>query len=212
MAEDIREALAYRLIGQPELAEQLQRAMELKGDTPQLVAPVLGWGVQADDYTREEYWWLRRGTRFCTSANVAAVAGQKAYHQLGRPVAGDRSSIAVTESITLVNQNAAGMLVYIGLQAYPALSAPSVVNIGNMDDRQAANVSAAFQLSSGTSAAPGTFQGSHSIFLAQGQVAYLPLRYILTGNLLLSIIADVANLSLLADLVWRERALLSSER
>lgn len=212
MADRLEEALAYRLIGQSELAEQLSRGIELKGDTPQLVAPVLGWGIQADDYCRPEYWWLRRGTRFCTSANVAAVVGQKAYHQLGRPTQGDRSSIAVTESITLVNQNAGAMLVYIGLQAYPALSAPSTINVGNMDDRQAASVSAAFQLSSGTSAAPGTFQGSHSIYLSPGQVAFLPLSYILTGNLLLSMIADVANLSLLVDIVWRERALLSGER
>lgn len=68
--------LAYLLLGQSELSEQIMRALELKGDLPQRLFAGFDPSITALDLTEMPYRYLRRQLSFAQVHNIGPVAAQ----------------------------------------------------------------------------------------------------------------------------------------
>lgn len=109
----------YLLLGQPELAELTMRALELKGDLPQLIDPRFQLGLTVDDWTRSEYAWLRRQRLGQCAANVAASALN--FNTVYVFVAANTPTLTVVTQILISNPNAAAATFRYALSNSPLL-------------------------------------------------------------------------------------------
>lgn len=224
------EGEGYLLLGQPELAEALMRALELKGDLPEFLLPRFSPVVQVLDLAQPEFHYLRRTNWWQGGVRTAAVAAQFSYAFLGRNAVGAvrRNAIAVCEHIVLTNPNAAagGYLIYLLANgAAPGSGSNSGIP---MDDRIASagvlNAAANYTIGSATSAtdfAPGgSVAGPMRVQLTPATTLIVPGPWILTGQVdsagvnpvQLVVQTNSLNVELNAAFVWRERQLSPTEQ
>jgi hypothetical protein len=206
----------YLVLGQPELAEQAMRSMELKGDLPQLIDPRFSLGITVADWTLPEYWWARRGRLHSISNSIALVAAQFSQAVLGVPAA--NPTIAVIEKLMISNPGAAALGFVFGLaDVAPAIGFAGLAN-GQRDTRGYDSSSGLLQQSGNNVATLNTSNAAHSVFIQAGDTMVLDIPFVLTNKLnaagrvpyffLQSTLAQ----PLMYSVSWRERALLDSER
>jgi hypothetical protein len=200
------ENLAYLVNQSPDLSESVFRAFNLKGELPRYFDPRFGLGATLEDFTRPEFWWLRRGYLMSAGADVASVAAQQSFVSLtGAP---NRLTIVEQLRIDSATANAA---VVVGLGGAVAAGAASSADL--RDDRTGpltSTISGA-SIVSGTSAAPVIPGFTFPVRVGPGQTAVLG-PFILSGVANLNVICSNVNISLCVSFHWRERELLPTER
>lgn len=223
--------LGYMLLGNPDLSEQMMRALDLKGDLPQHLVPAIAPTAQATDFTDPEFQYLRRMNRWQGAIRQPALAANFNYAVLGRNAVppNNRASIAIVERIIIVN-NAAGPNPY---WIYLNQNAAGPVGVGSnsgipMDDRNANNgtLATAGQFTLGTVQSvtdfhpTGLVAGAMPLELPANNSIQLEGPWILTGNADNAFTAPAqlvvqngnVNQNLSVTFIWRERNLFSSER
>lgn len=209
----------YLLLGQPTLAEQTMRALELKGDLPQLVDPRFQLGVTTDDWTSEEYLWLRRTQPIVYNFAVAANVGFPSTGQLSQPAF--RPLLRI-QRIIVLNANAALQQ----LQIYFAAAAGGGVAFGvgggaPRDDRAIANAAAIasatgsgqFTVGTGNTAVIPTVPavGAVNVQIPASSTAVFELPWVCTGKFFFTVATVAVNQSLNCYLVGYERHPLTPE-
>jgi len=199
---------------QQDYATQLQRALQLTARSPAELESVLNVGIQVDDFTRPEFWPLRRGTRFQAYRSVTAVAGQRGIFQMQGRV----GVLTVVEQVTIVNQSGAPLTFNYGIG-----SANAVATGGGTvatDDRLFSVVSPATAVVSGASGAPVVPPGGH-ILVPNDATMDVPLGsgIILTGKPnaagvfpVWGIVCTAVNFAFEVTAFYRERPILDSEK
>jgi hypothetical protein len=208
--------LGYLLLGQPDLSELLMRALQLKGNLPQYLEGEISPSVTLFDLTATDYLWLRRQSRWRIGATQAAVAAQFAIFAFGTNVA-DRSVLALLEGITFDNTTAGPLTFQYGISLAGA-GGVAFAGAGVFCDDRQQSTAAQYRGGVGTNAAAPLGGNPPSIIVPANSSVYLPLGDVLTardnGVFTSVFIAQGAavNTPLRVSLVWRERALLASEK
>jgi hypothetical protein len=203
------EGIAYLVNQNPDQSEVIFRALNLKGELPRLIDPRFNGSIQMEDYTKPEYWWLRRGVLMQAGADQAAVAAQQSFVSW-TPLQTTRLYVIERVRIYSVTANAGGV---IGLGA--AVAGGANQTNSNRDDR-IAGTTADFTKGSGavvvagTSAAPVSPPGAIPFRLAPGAALDFG-PYVITGRSVLSVLLSNVNIQLCVSFEWRERELLPSE-
>jgi len=204
-APDTSTHLAFLQVGQQDLSETMFRALRIKGQLPKLIDPRFNVSIQGEDFTKPEYWWLRRGILGYVGDFVGAVAGQFSFIDLS--IAQRR--LSVIESIVLTNRNGAAASYRFGFGAAVAVGGTN----GNQprDDRTAGRAITTL-MTSGTNAAPLLGPNDFFISLAPGTSIVIPGPYIMTGIQNFHCIMMVVNQELMCHFNLRERELYPEEQ
>lgn len=213
------------LIGQPALAEQLARALNVKGDLPQLTEPAFNLALLTGNLTDPEYRWGGREGYYVNGTSVAGVAAQFGACILGPRAGAARSAIAVVEKILIVNLTGVANNWRFGL--LPASKTAAVPTLAGApgDDRIIAGRSVAssvFATGTGTAVAdPRYFTQSGIIRLPADQSIVIPGPWVITGATMndgavdtltyFGVFSDAVNTAVECTMWWRERQLLASE-
>jgi hypothetical protein len=220
------EPLGFLLLGQPDLAEALMRALALKGELPSYSGNTFDPSVQVDDLTQYEYQYLRRMVRVMAGAGVSAVAAQVPFIGLV-PTAGVNRALAVIERVIISNPHTAAVTATFGMTepaigiSAPAAGTPHLPIDDRASRSDAFQYSPQFAISSGTnvgSVFPGGF-GVAQVSLAPNASIVVEVGAVMTGRKNPATGAfsgfyvghGTVNAPLLADFVWRERQILASE-
>lgn len=203
------------LIGQPTVAEQVMRALGLKGDLPQRVDGLFALGLTVDDFTRPEYAWLRRESLYEQGANIAAVAAQFSNAYL--TITGQRA-LAVVEQIIIVNLDAAATRNFrFAVRSVTAFPYAVTGTGSSRDDRATGPANSIARFGSGTSAARQVNGGPFVSVPSLGTLI-VPVSIILTGATdntgaqgALCVETDIVNVPCMIGWIWRERSIMDSE-
>jgi hypothetical protein len=219
--------LGELLIGQPEITERLMRALALKGDLPSYLGAELLPTVAVENLLQPEYAYLRRELRLGAGTSTAAVAAQFGWIGLV-PKPGTRA-LAVIEKVIIVNSAAAVNVISFGLTA-PAIGiSQPVAGTAHLplDDRaprtDSFTLNPQFAIASGTNVG-GVFPGGLSqmrVDLPAGGILTIDNPgAVLTGKLVKDtgefvgfyVGSNLANVTMSASFIWRERNILASEQ
>lgn len=217
--------MSQLLIGQPALAESLARALNVKGDLPQLTEADFNLALLTGNLTDPEYRWGGREGYYVNGTSVTAVAAQFSAAILGPRTGAGRSAIAVVEKILIVNLTGVANNFRFGLLPASKTAATPTLAGAPGDDRiiQGRSVATSiFGTGTGTSATdPRYFSQSGIIRLPADQSIVIPGPWVLTGAVMndgaadtsvyFGVFTDAVNTSLEATIWWRERQLLASE-
>lgn len=213
------------LIGQPEISEQLMRALFLKGDLPQFVQGPYGLGVQVLDLTTPEYFHLRRWRRYMGRAAQAAVAANFSILVFGTPNVG-REVMAVVEQIWVRANGAAGPIRFgINGDVFAlGATAPASIGFGAQDDRSlpAGAWSSTYGMSFINNAASPLSAADPEIVSGGTNTVFVPIDptrpLILTNKPInntaksyLYVVPTAVNFGIDVCVFWRERSLLETE-
>jgi hypothetical protein len=213
------------LIGQPDLAEGLVRALALKGAPPQFIESEFGLSVNALDLTDVEFLWTRRYMRLSQGIILPAVAAQFSQAVFA-PVTIGQQKLAVVESLILTNSGGAGTTIIVDSQ--PLAAAPLAANVPKsaLDDRAIPSLGAgqlqptpSYGWNDRTAAGAISGLGAMVIGVPATSSVILPLQWLFTGKQVISTPAPsylivqcgTVNVAIHAAAVWRERGLLASE-
>lgn len=213
------------LLGQPSISEQLIRALNTRGDSPQETEEKFNLSLLCANLTDPEYKWGGREGYYITGIVQGAVAAQFSACILGPRTGAARSALAVVEKILICNlTGAAGNFRYGLLPASKTSAVPNLVGSPG-DDREVVGRSVAssvFATGSGASATdPRYFSQSGIIRIPADQSIIIPGPWILTGASMndgavdtpvyFGVFSDAVNITVEATFWWRERALMNSE-
>jgi hypothetical protein len=206
--------LGERLVGQPEVGERAQRALNVKGEMPSRLEPELSSSVTVEDFSAFEYWWLRRGLLFQRGVTQAAGgAGQFGFISLA--IINQAQVLAICDQIILHNPNGTALEYKVGLN--PASGgAANELEFANADDRQAATqfIPGAARIFNGVSLTAGfPLNGGDYLRLfcpATGSLI-VPVQYVIKGTMNLYISALASNVAMGGMFRWRERTRLNTE-
>jgi len=213
--------LGHLLVGQPEIGERLQRALNLKGQLPEFTEDEYGVSCTVEDLTLPEFRYLRRFNQFHSGLNVAAVAAQQSFTILA-PVGGaaaGRQVLTVVDQVILANQTAAVQAFSIGLASFAGfVMTATICNI--LDDRQRvpATTSQAFNSHNFfNSAAPPPIDRPVIAVVPIGGTVTITGPWIMTNKdnlnpLGLVVSCATINAAAIISLMWRERFLMPSEQ
>lgn len=191
----------------PGLANAIIRALAIQGDYPAEIEPKYSMGIQVEDLTNPEYWFLRGGKRYASCRVAAAVAGQQSFIQLNGGITGD--SVMIVERIAITNDAVANVPYTLGLGTAVAAGAQNNL-MCQADDRHRQIGYATFI--SGASAAP-VLPAPNPLYVRVPNSGFLVIEgpWIITGNLSLNVICNTVNTVCAVNFWWRERKLLKSE-
>jgi hypothetical protein len=220
-----RSGLGYLLIGQPSISSLVSRALATKGAQPQYLEARYELGVQALDLTDFEYRYLRRTTTFLANVAQGAVAAQFQGAQFGIGSAGTgRSIVAVLESVTICNENAAAQVFLYGVSNIDTFGATSGPFFGMTADDRALDSgglvqSAAFVATQSNAGALINANRAGRVAVPAGATVEVVGPWILSGKVAVggavftSFVVQPAaqNLVCSAGFRWYERDLLASE-
>lgn len=212
-----RDGIGHLLLGQPEISEQLMRALDIKGDSPRLLDAAYSAQVIAEDLTRPEFDYLRRLNRFAGARRVGPVVGQFPQVVLGHTPAFAGRSLIVMDMLTIENSNAAALQIVFGLASVGAIAPDPAFPGAGSDDRLTVAQSIGC-VGAGANAVSPLATISASITLPASTSLFLPITYVLTNNRpaglpqrALYVVGNATNTGLGAAFWWRERVLLGSE-
>lgn len=220
--------VGHLLVGQPDVAERMMRALALKGTLPQYIDGDYDPVAIVEDLTAREFDYLRRFIPW--SATFGAVAGGAGVWSLvgiGPKTTQGRSAIAVVDRVWILNQTAGALSYRLGL--FPTTATGSLLaatGVAPIDDRVLNNVPAGqnglFAGGGGQNAVdPSTLiPGSTLVFsVPAGATLEVVGPWILTGAVntagaqhYLAITPTLANTQVTASFYWRERALMATEQ
>jgi hypothetical protein len=190
-------------VNQQDYPTQLNKAMQLQVRPPGRIDPRVSVGVQLDDYTMPEFWWLRRGIRGYAGDARAANAGQFNFFAI-QCLPG---SLLVIEKLIVGCQITS--FVKIGLQtAQPAAAAATAGT--PLDARAFGQGGAARWVLSSNAAVTGPTIPTSILCAANALVTVEP-GAVLTGGNWFSVISTAVNIDLAVTVIYRERRLLPSE-
>jgi hypothetical protein len=192
-------------LNQQDYPTQLNKALGLQVRPPGHIDPRVSVGVQLDDYTSPEYWWLRRGIRGYAGDARGATAAQYAFFAI-QCLPG---SVLVVEKL-VISKDAAAEYLIVGLQA--AQPAAAAATAGTPTDSRAFGQGGAARwvLSSSVAVPTGPVIPTR-IYCGAAQSVVLDTPFILTNGFWLSVICQAVNTSLGVTAFYRERRLLPSE-
>jgi hypothetical protein len=219
--------IGHLLVGQPDVAERMMRALALKGTLPQYIDGDYDPVVLVEDLTGREYDYLRRFIPWSAAFGQAAGgAGVWSLVGIGPKSSQGRSAIAVVDRVWILNQTAGALSYRLGLMPTSAVgSLLAATGVAPIDDRVLNNVPAGqnglFAGGSGTNAVdPITLiPGSTMVFtVPAGSTLEVVGPWILSGAVntagsqhYLAITPVLANTQVNATFYWRERAMMSTE-
>lgn len=219
--------IGHLLVGQPDVAERMMRALALKGTLPQYIDGDYDPVVVVDDLTAREYDYLRRYIPWHAAFGQAAGgAGVFSLVGIGPKSTQGRSAIACVDRIIISNLNGAAVTYRWGI--IPTSAAGSLLaasGVAPVDDRVLNNVPAG---QNGLFAGGGGTNAVDPISLspANAGVVVVPANtawsidgpWILSGAVntagnqhYLAVWTSAANLSVNAHFYWRERAMMATE-
>lgn len=213
--------LGHLLVGQPDIAGRLSRALALKGELPQFTEQDYNLGITVEDLTRPEFNWLRREARYFGGTQVGAVAAQFSQITFSTLVAGTRG-LAVVEKIVLSNITGAANGFIVGMSLTGGSVIAPTLNAAPGDDRVGiapggfgpGMFGVGFGTSAGTPIAAPTFT---TIQLPANESFVLEGPWVLTGapigiaRSILVVTSTQVNVAIAASFYWRERSLLATE-
>lgn len=210
------------LLGQPAFSESLMRALAIKGDLPRELYPLYGVQFTLDDFSKPEYHWTRRTSRWEAGIIVTAGgAGNLARSALltRTSAANQRQIMAVVESIEVTTSTAGGTGIQAGLAFASTGVADPTADASRRDDRIFGKASNAFSVTGGAPGAVNPLAGLNPLVyvLAQNQNLVIPGPWIMTNNdnsvvrASLLVVATTANTDLRVNYRWVERDLLPEE-
>ena len=205
------------LLGQSEYSEALMRILSLKGDLPSYLDPRYSVGFQVDDYSRPEWSWNRRQSRWSVGGTAVAGAGVfSIFTFFGQNVQG-RNTMAIVDSIVVSNPSAATISLTFGL-TMSGNGGVAATRFGQMlDDRQFLATQSAYAAGTGQNAvSPAPAQGYLFSVPAGGSFALPVCPLVMTNQALaftsgIVIVPTVVNTGFQCGMVWRERQLSDSE-
>lgn len=219
--------LAHLLIGQPNLAEALTRALALKGSPPQYVQDTVGVSIEGLSLRDVEFLWLQRTMRLSFGIGLPAVAAQFAQCAL-TPTAGalDQSILCLCEKIIFANTTAGALNYCFDLQPVAGLANAATVPKSALDDRaipfNALQPTPAYGVTDATGAVSITQAGRQLVAVPAGSSIVLDVNMILSARRILpgvtfdpaSIVVSNTTLNspLNVGFIWRERKLMQSEK
>lgn len=191
---------------QPDYASQVAKANGLQGTPPGHIDPTYGVGITLDDYTRPEFWWLRRGLLGLWGAIQTAVAAQTGW--VG--IQGAPGTLTIVRRTIVTNPTAAAQSVFLGL-TFVTPSAGAYFPCPVRDSRggsatQCATTGGARAAVAVT--APGT---PLRLFVPPNSSVCVEVPFVLTGAAFLSAQCQTVNADFAANFEFEERTLLSSE-
>lgn len=200
----------YLVNQNPDQSELIFRALNIKGALPKHIEPKFDLALQVEDWTRPEFWWLKRGQTATIGDSVAAVAAQQGFVDIS--FAPNR--MAIIDSMIIANTAAVAQNFRIGVGT--PVAAGTIVPKEVRDDRcGAAGTGSANQVSavitSGTNAAPVVGLNDIVVATTAGQTLTLPINYVMTGRVNLHVVSLALNAQFAAWFLMRERELLQTE-
>jgi hypothetical protein len=220
--------LAHLLVGQPDIAERMMRALALKGTLPQYIDGDYDPVAIVEDLTAREFDYLRRYIPWSAAFGQAAGgAGVWSLVGIGPKSTQGRTAIASVDRIIFTNLNGAAVTYRFGL--FPTSGVGSllaVTGVAPIDDRVLNNVPAGqnglFAGGGGTIATDpvlGIPGSTLTITLPANTSQALDGPWFLTGAVntagsqhYLAVTTVAANQQVNAGFYWRERALLTTEQ
>lgn len=196
---------------QNELATQIGKSLSMQGYVPARVNPTFGLEIAVEDFTRPEFWTLRRGKLLAVGMAIPALAGNLAFVYLQ----GAAGMLSIVERIEIYNRNAALQSVAIGYQ----VAAPAAGGAGtrgqNRDSRNGfgSGIPTATLVNGGNNAAPTVPTVYARALVAPNGLWVSDQPWVLTGaGTFLTFVNDLTvNQTLDVQIYWRERALLDTE-
>jgi hypothetical protein len=206
------------LIGQSEYAERLMRALALKGDLPQYIAPVADLSYTQEDFTRFDWCWLRRETRWSVGGTGVAGVGVFSIFAFAAQSAVGRQTLASVDKIIVSNPSAATISVNFGL-TMAGVGGVALTRFGQMlDDRQFQAAQSGFAAGTGQNAASPAPAQCFLFSIPAGGSFDLPVCPLLMTNAdngvfgsAFVIVPTVVNVGMQVGMTWRERQLSDSE-
>lgn len=196
---------------QANVPEGLMRALAMQGALPDIIDPMIQLGITLADLRDFEYRWLRRTQTFEMFATVTLVAAQRPMGMLKRLTLGSRDMIAVVESITIRNTEAATQAYVVSPGGPGTVLGGATFPAANVDDRQQA-VQQAFGLDFGTTAAGvGSFVGIN-VGVGAGLSVTVQGPWLLSGLGFLLVYGITVNTGASFSMRWYERQALQTER
>lgn len=201
-------------INQSAYATQLSRALALQQRVPQVLDRRIQAGVQVDDFTLPEFFWLRQGVLACQWVQTAAVAAENSFAEF-TPAAG---VITVLEGMWLMQGNAAASTIKFG---YAIGNAVGAITSGSARDDRAPGVPGGTIQYGTTPAIIHPVMGQVRLTATPGDKVYVPLNFVMTNPAKgpaappfqkFKISSAAVNQVLDVTLFWRERPIMESER
>lgn len=194
-------------IGQPDMADQLFRALQLKGPLPNELDRHYQIGITALDLAAAEYRYLRRESLGYIGMNSAATAGQFGFQCLQ----GVDGKLTVIEQVIITNLNAGAITVQLGTMATAPAAGTTTPGVPR-DSRLGVAATLGSKGTTGTNAAPALPARIMLAAIPPGSSLRLDLDLVLAGAAaFFAVIGQAVNLQQATSFVWRERAALSSE-
>lgn len=195
-------------IGQLDYMTQARRAMALQRSMQGHVDPNFNLSIQADDYTRDEFLWLRRGLLCTFQTTVAAVALANAVWQLQ----GRAGTLAIVTELRFVNLAAAATQYSWGLQSPTGGLASGTPQV--RDERASGTALSSCTPQFGTELGALASSGGR-VTVAVNETVTVPVFYVLTGSnpsaKVLRIVNGAVNQLGEAGITWTERVMMPQE-
>lgn len=191
-------------VNQQDYSTQATAALGLQARVPGQLQRHIGMGVTLDDWTRPEFWWLRRGIRGYAGSSRAGFAGERTFFAL-QCLPG---SLLVVERVYLMSPVTAQYVSW-GIQAAQPAAAAATSGVA-IDSRATTQGGAARWVLSGNAAPTPPTVPARS-WLPIGQLIVIEPDAVVSGGNWFSVVADAVNLEIVVTVIYRERPILPSE-
>lgn len=215
------QGLAHLLIGQPEIAERIMRALSLKGALPQYLDEEFQATMLAEDFTKQEYSYLRRETLWGAGLFAPAVAAETALAVVGPRNNSFRTTLIVVESVLIQNQNGVATSFRYGLIDTAHSGSAAATSDGSPRDDRSAKATRSFAaVGVGSNAAAiTTFSNSQFVILPASGSILIPGPWIISNGegpaagsqVNFAVWGTVVNQTVQCAFQWHERTMLASE-
>lgn len=195
---------------QQDIATQVGRALSVQGFVPARLDANLELGITAEDFTRPEFWHLRRGRLLGIGNNTPAVAAQLGFVYLQ----GAAGTLTIIERIEIFNRNAAVQRVAIGFQAAAPAAGFAPIRAPTRDSRVGLTSNpTSTGFSAGNAVGPTVPTTYVSAYIGAGQLWASEVPWVMTGaGVFFTLVNDLTvNQTLDVELYWRERVILETE-
>lgn len=195
-------------LGQPDVPDQVFRALQLKGALPGELDRRIQLGMNVEDFTRPEFLWLRRGSYGYGGVNQNALAANFGW----ATITGGVGRVATVELIQIVNRNAVAAEFQVGwVNGAPSAGGVAFPGV-NRDDRGGTGATLGAILQGARNAAIANPPINPILISVPAGGSYdLDQPWMLTGAAILAVVGFVVNSTVCVNFFWRERTQLTSE-
>jgi hypothetical protein len=206
-------------VNQPEWAEALLRAGDLKGDSVLAMPQSAGPAVLVESMLAPEMHYLRRMQRYSTYLSRAALAANLSQCFWQVEGQGQNNTLCVVEQFQIANATAAQQFVQVQL-VLATFNAGATLPGGVSDSRIGVNNASSLRGFTATNvAAVTTSNRGMGVRVLPGETKIVDCAFVLVNSQnatpavpMLCFENQTANDSLVVGISWRERPLLTSER